>query len=124
MSYYTIDPVVNGQRKQQVVKVGDTLPIGAEIDYDGTSVPDGWEEVDGWEALTLTSAFKNYNNKLEIVPNSDTNSIVIVTSKKTISKKDLREMFDEQIAEGKPEELEIQCKFCNSRYAFRPDEVL
>lgn len=43
---------------------------------------------------------------------------------KTISKKDLREMFDEQIAEGKPEELEIQCKFCNSRYAFRPDEVL
>ena len=43
---------------------------------------------------------------------------------KTISKKDLREMFDEQIAEGKPEELEIQCKFCNSRYAFRPEEVL
>lgn len=32
--------------------------------------------------------FKNYDNKLEIVPNSDTNSIVIVTSKKTISKKD------------------------------------
>lgn len=32
--------------------------------------------------------FKNYNNTLEIVPNSDTNSIVIVTSKKTISKKD------------------------------------
>ena len=32
--------------------------------------------------------FKNYNNTLEIVPNSDTNSIVIVASKKTISKKD------------------------------------
>jgi molecular chaperone Hsp33 len=43
---------------------------------------------------------------------------------KSIDKNDLRKMFDEQIAEGKPEELEIQCKFCNSRYAFRPDEVL
>ena len=68
MSYYTLDPVVNGQRKQQVVKVGDTLPIGAEIDYTGTSVPDGWEEVDGWEALTLTSAFKNYNNNSAFAP--------------------------------------------------------
>lgn len=45
MSYYTIDPVVNGQRKQQVVKVGDTLPIGTEVDYEGSVVPNGWEEV-------------------------------------------------------------------------------
>ena len=28
-----------------VVKVGDTLPIGSEIDYDGQSVPAGWQEV-------------------------------------------------------------------------------
>ena len=27
------------------VKVSDTLPIGAEIDYDGETVPDGWEEI-------------------------------------------------------------------------------
>ena len=45
MSYYTIDPVVNGQRKQQVVKVGDTLPVDSIIDYDGDSVPSGWEQV-------------------------------------------------------------------------------
>ena len=43
---------------------------------------------------------------------------------KSISKKDLREMLDEQIAEGKPEELEIQCKFCNSRYIFKPEELM
>ena len=43
---------------------------------------------------------------------------------KSISKEDLRKMFDEQIAEGKAEELEIQCRFCNSKYAFTPDEVL
>lgn len=29
-----------------VVKVGDTLPIGTEVDYDGQSVPAGWEEVE------------------------------------------------------------------------------
>jgi molecular chaperone Hsp33 len=43
---------------------------------------------------------------------------------KTISKKDLREMFDEQIAEGKPEELEIKCRFCNSRYIFKPQDLI
>lgn len=29
-----------------VVKVGDTLPIGTEVDYDGQTVPAGWQEVD------------------------------------------------------------------------------
>ena len=43
---------------------------------------------------------------------------------KSISQKDLREMFDEQIAEGKPEELEVQCKFCNSRYIFKPEDLI
>ena len=27
------------------VKVGDTLPVGSEVDYDGETVPTGWEEV-------------------------------------------------------------------------------
>ena len=54
MSYYTIDPVVNGQRKQQVVKVGDTLPVDSIIDYDGDSVPSGWEQVDEVESFTYT----------------------------------------------------------------------
>lgn len=43
---------------------------------------------------------------------------------KSISQKDLRDMFNEQIAEGKPEELEIQCKFCNSRYVFKPEDLI
>ena len=43
---------------------------------------------------------------------------------KSIDKNDLRKMFDEQIAEGKPEELEIQCRFCNSKYTFTPEDVL
>jgi molecular chaperone Hsp33 len=42
----------------------------------------------------------------------------------SISKDDLRKLFDEQIAEGKPEELEIKCRFCNSKYTFTPEDVL
>ena len=36
----------NGEYKDIVVKVGDTLPIGAEVDYEGSVVPNGWEKVD------------------------------------------------------------------------------
>ena len=43
---------------------------------------------------------------------------------KSVGPNDLRKLFDEQIAEGKPEELEIQCRFCNSKYVFTPDDVL
>ncbi|MBQ8408674.1 MAG: Hsp33 family molecular chaperone HslO [Clostridia bacterium] len=43
---------------------------------------------------------------------------------KSIDPKDIRKMFDEQIAEGKAEELEIQCRFCNSRYTFKPEDLI
>ena len=42
---------------------------------------------------------------------------------RSIDPKELRRMFDEQIAEGKPEELEIKCRFCNSRYIFKPEDL-
>ena len=43
---------------------------------------------------------------------------------KSINKNDLRKMFEEQIAEGKSEELEIECRFCNSKYSFTPADLL
>ena len=36
----------NGEYKDIVVKVGDTSPIGLVADYDGSVVPNGWEQVD------------------------------------------------------------------------------
>lgn len=42
---------------------------------------------------------------------------------KTLSEQDLRKLFDEQIAEGKPEELEVECRFCNSKYSFTPEDL-
>lgn len=40
-----------------------------------------------------------------------------------LGEKDLRKLFDEQLAEGKPEELEVECRFCNTKYAFTPDDL-
>ena len=34
-----------GQMKPLGVKVEDTLPVGTEVDYDGTDIPEGWVEV-------------------------------------------------------------------------------
>lgn len=33
---------------------GDTLPIGAEVDYDGEEVPYGWEEISGFNLVGYT----------------------------------------------------------------------
>ena len=43
---------------------------------------------------------------------------------RSLGKADLRKLFDEQIAEGKPEELEVECRFCNTKYTFTPKDVL
>ena len=41
----------------------------------------------------------------------------------SIGKTDLEKLFAEQVAEGKPEELEIVCRFCNSKYTFKPSDL-
>ena len=43
----------NGEYKDIYVKTFDTLPVGAEVDYDGSVVPDGWTEVDEVETGTI-----------------------------------------------------------------------
>ena len=42
---------------------------------------------------------------------------------RSLGKADLRKLFDEQIAEGKPEELEVECRFCNTKYTFTPSDL-
>lgn len=46
----------NTQLKDLLVSDGDTLPIGAIVEFDGTEVPEGYEEItDGqWHNLTPT----------------------------------------------------------------------
>ena len=44
----------NGEYKDIYVKTFDTLPVGTEVDYDGSTVPDGWTEVDDYSAFEVT----------------------------------------------------------------------
>ena len=41
----------------------------------------------------------------------------------SVGEKDLSEMFAEQVAEGKAEELEISCRFCNKAYKFTKKDL-
>lgn len=41
----------------------------------------------------------------------------------SIKEKDIYDMLREQVEEGKPEELEIFCRFCNSTYVFTKEEI-
>lgn len=38
----------NGEYKDIYIKTFDTLPVGAEVDYTGSVVPDGWTQVDSY----------------------------------------------------------------------------
>ena len=42
----------------------------------------------------------------------------------SLAPEEIKNLFREQVAEGKPEELEVQCRFCNSKYKFTPQELL
>ncbi len=49
----------NGIYRDLYIKSFDTVPIGTEVDFNGTNIPDGWEEVDNvlWTNGDLTSSF-------------------------------------------------------------------
>lgn len=44
----------NGEYKDIYIKTFDTLPVGTEVDYDGSVVPEGWSEVSGYEEVEPT----------------------------------------------------------------------
>ena len=41
----------------------------------------------------------------------------------SLGRKQVDDLLREQVAEGKPEELEIVCRFCNTRYTYTKDEL-
>lgn len=43
---------------------------------------------------------------------------------KSMGERDIRKLFDEQLEEGKPEELEVVCRFCNSKFTFTPSDLI
>lgn len=61
------DPVT-GQLKELSLKAADTLPIGTVVEYDGETVPDGWEEVseDYEENLIASIVLKEDSVKMQL----------------------------------------------------------
>lgn len=56
-----------GQMKPLGVKVEDTLPVGTEVDYDGTDIPEGWVEVDDeWHTLTEGCNYRKIGDVVNI----------------------------------------------------------
>ena len=48
----------------------------------------------------------------------------IGTAIRSLGEKEIRKMLAEQVAEGKPEELEVNCHFCGASYRFGKGELL
>lgn len=73
----------NGTYEDIFVKVCDTLPIGAEVDYIGSTVPDGWEEINEviWENSDRTQSFSETRN----IPLGDTYKKVDIICARSIS---------------------------------------
>ncbi len=42
---------------------------------------------------------------------------------RSLGRRQVESLLAEQVAEGKPEELEIGCKFCNRKYVYQKDEL-
>ena len=40
-----------------------------------------------------------------------------------LGQKQIEEMLAEQVAEGKQEELEVSCRFCNKKHIFKAEEL-
>ena len=47
----------------------------------------------------------------------------LASALKSIGKKELDDMLAEQIAEGKEEQLDIDCRFCNTKYVFTRADI-
>ena len=41
----------------------------------------------------------------------------------SLGRKQVNQLLAEQVAEGKPAELEICCRFCNTRYTYTKEEL-
>lgn len=53
----------NGEYKDIYIKTFDTLPVGTEVDYDGSVVPDGWSEIQDYSTSEVNTGKKWIDGK-------------------------------------------------------------
>ena len=61
---------------------------------------------------------------LEVGYNCDCSRERMLKKIRSLGKKEIETMLDEQVAEGKPRELSAVCRFCNTAYDFTEAELL
>ena len=66
----------------------------------------------------------NMTPRLEVGYKCDCSRERMEKKVKSLGKKELLNMLDEQVAEGKPRELTAVCRFCNTNYTFTERDLL
>ena len=84
-----------GQFKEIYVKALDSLPVGAEIDFDGDSadIPDGWEVVSG-KSLVAYDLYNNASGSNGNITLSDNISNYKIIELVAVNNDDTTETFD------------------------------
>ena len=57
--YIVINYIIKVTEAQTGEVLSETLPVGTELDYDGDTVPSGWEEIDNPEEYSTTETLTN-----------------------------------------------------------------
>lgn len=70
--------------RETAMPIGDTLPIGSEVDYDGATVPYGWEQIDDnpkvlWTNSSPTSSFAAQDITVNNLGNYDFYEVIFIT---------------------------------------------
>ena len=73
------DPVT-GEFKEISVKAGDTLPIGTVVEYEGTTIPDGYEEVEDDVKVLLSNTIYSATGQYTINDISKYDFILVCAS--------------------------------------------
>lgn len=71
----------NGEIKDIKIKVVDTVPIGTVVDYEGTTIPSGWEKIDERKSFTITSDIVTLNERSRYI--EEGNKITILLNLRT-----------------------------------------
>ena len=69
----------NGTYEDIYVKTFDTLPVGSEVDYDGQTVPSGWEEVTDMSGSNANGSWIKFDDGTMICYNTYSNTINITS---------------------------------------------
>ncbi|MBR7111997.1 MAG: Hsp33 family molecular chaperone HslO [Clostridia bacterium] len=109
-------PFADNQTVEQLEKNANSLTNVSALFDRGLSL----EEI---AAIALDGIEFDVFDELDVSYRCTCSRARIAEALAAIGEKDLKEMLAEQVAEGKPEELEVHCHFCGENYTFGRKEI-